>query len=138
MAPARRDGGQGIDAFVLDASAVLAYAKHEPGTDRVRGVLSGAMISAVNFAEVTGKLAAEGHDARRTGTKLIGLGLVVESFTVDDARVTGELAPATRRLGLSLADRACLALAQRTGRVVLTADRAMANSDFGVDVELIR
>ena len=138
MAPARRGGGQGIDAVVVDASAVLAYAKREPGTDRVRGVLSGALISAVNFAEVTGKLAIEGHDARRIGTKLIGLGLVVEPFTVDDARVTGELAPASRRLGLSLADRACLALAQRTGRIVLTADRAMAKSELGVDVELIR
>lgn len=123
---------------MVDASAVLAYAKREPGTDRVRGVLSGALISAANFAEVTGKLAVEGHDARRIGTRLIGFGLVVEPFTLDDARVTGELAPASRQLGLSLADRACLALARRMGRVVLTADRALAAADLGVQVELIR
>ena len=138
MASSGRGGGQAIGAVVFDASAVLAYAKREVGTDRVRSLLDGALISAVNFAEVAGKLALEGHDARRICTRLIGFGLAVEPFTVEDARAIGELAPASQRLGLSLADCACLALGGRTGRVVLTTDRAMAQSDLGVQVELIR
>lgn len=138
MARAGRPGGSDIDEVVIDASAALAYAKREQGMERVRGVLRGALISAVNFAEIVGKLALEGHDANRIGVKLIGLGLVVESFTLDDARTVGALARPSRHLGLSLADCACLALASRTGRTVLTSDRTMAKADVGVRVELIR
>lgn len=123
---------------MIDASAVLAYAKREAGFERVRPAIDGALISSVNFAEVIGKLALEGHDADRLGAKLVGLGLVVEPFTWADAKVTGALAPGSRALGLSLADRACLALARRVDRPVLTADRAMAKADLGVLVELIR
>lgn len=123
---------------MIDASAALAYAKREAGSERVRVVLGGALMSAVNFAEVMGKLTLQGHDANRIGAKLVGLGLVVEPFLWADAQVVGALAPGARRLGLSLADRACLALALRSGGRVLTTDRAMAEADLGVHVELIR
>ena len=138
MGGSNRSRGAVIQPVVIDASAVLAYAKRETGCERVRPAIDGALISSVNFAEVIGKLALEGHDADRLGAKLVGLGLVVEPFTWADAKVTGALAPGSRTLGLSLADRACLALARRVGRPVLTADRAMAKADLCVTVELIR
>lgn len=106
--------------------------------ERVRAVLDGALISAVNYAEVVGKLALHGHDGERLGRKLVGLGLVVEPFTQADAAEVGALAAAARPHGLSLADRACLVLARRTGRPALTADRAMTALEMGARVELIR
>jgi PIN domain nuclease of toxin-antitoxin system len=44
----------------------------------------------------------------------------------------------TRAVGLSLGDRACLALALRRGAVALTADRAWERAGSGAGVEVIR
>ncbi|WP_448377386.1 PIN domain-containing protein [Fervidobacterium sp.] len=56
--------------------------------------------------------------------RLLALGLVVVPFTLEEARLAGELDPPTRALGLSLGDRACLATAARLGITALTTDRA--------------
>lgn len=65
-------------------------------------------------------------------------GLRVESYGDEDAVVTGELRVLTRAQGLSLGDRACLALARRLGGLVLTADKPWANVSGGVTVQVIR
>lgn len=44
----------------------------------------------------------------------------------------------TRQLGLSLADRACLALARQLSLPVLTADHAWAEAALELEVKLIR
>lgn len=124
---------------VLDASAVLAYLRREAGVVEVRRALaSGAVISAVNLAEVHGRVAAEGQSVDWTTSRLGMVGLEVEPFVAADAAVTGSLLTTTRGLGLSLADRACLALAKRLERPVLTTDRALARADVGVKVRTIR
>jgi PIN domain nuclease of toxin-antitoxin system len=69
---------------------------------------------------------------------LRSFGVSVEPFDESDAALVGSLRPATRSLGLSLADRACLALAVRLGERVLAADRRLADADVGVEVQLIR
>jgi len=124
---------------VLDASAVLAYLRREPGVGDVRRALaSGAVISTVNLAEVHGRVATEGRSVDWTASRLGMVGLQVEPFVAEDAAVTGSLLIPTRALGLSLADRACLALAIRLERTVLTADRDLARADVGVEVQVIR
>ena len=50
----------------------------------------------------------------------------------------GVLHAATRSRGLSLGDRICLALAEGEGVPALTADRAWADLDIGIEVSLIR
>jgi len=129
---------------VLDASALLAYLRAEPGVDTVVAALAdGATISAVNLAEVFTKLADAGippetatADLRSRG--ILGGALVLEPFGDADALLCASLRVPTVRAGLSLADRACLALGRRLGSSVLTTDQAWAGLDVGVEVRLIR
>jgi ribonuclease VapC len=125
---------------VLDASALLALLLREPGCERVRGELPTASMCTVNVAEVVAHYArndaveADVHDALDP--------LPFERVDFDEALALdcGMMLPATRELGLSLGDRACLALAKRLGLGVLTADRAWtgAGDRIGVSVELLR
>ncbi len=124
--------------LVLDASALLALLNGEPGADVVAGALPGAWICSVNLAEVVGKLAEYGMPREAIAAALGGLGLRVAVFDEDLAWRCGLLRPATRKLGLSLGDRACLALAEHLGMPALTADRAWLKAGLGLDVELIR
>jgi PIN domain nuclease of toxin-antitoxin system len=124
---------------VLDASALLAWLNGEPGTDPVAEALAaGAVISSVNLSEVVAKLADVGGVESEIREALTPLGLDVRTFDRDDAFEAGILRPATRKLGLSLGDRACLALGLRLAQPVMTADRSWANLEIGVEVVLIR
>lgn len=125
--------------IVLDASAVIAWLRREPGAAQVDAALQDEpMISAVNFAEVLSKVGERGGDVRGAARDLRIEGLRVEPYGDVDAVVTGELRVLTQAQGLSLGDRACLALAQRLGVPVLTADRAWSSLSLGVSVTVIR
>jgi PIN domain nuclease of toxin-antitoxin system len=129
---------------VLDASALLALLKGEPGAERVAEALEqGAYLSAVNLAEVLSKLADWGEDpaeaqARMAQVGLLGVAVEVFPFTGEDALEVARLRALTRAYGLSFGDRACLALARRLGLPALTAERAWAELDLGVPVEVLR
>jgi len=129
---------------VLDASALLALLKGEPGAERVAEALErGAYLSAVNLAEVLSKLADWGEDpaeaqARMEGVGLLGAAVEVLPFTGEDALEVARLRALTRAYGLSFGDRACLALARRLGLPALTAERAWAELDLGIPVEVLR
>lgn len=130
--------------IVLDASALLAFLQGEPGTEVVQGALArGADLSAVNLAETLAKLADRGIDADLAVAELVEKGLLhgiiaLVPFTEDDALEVARMRPLTRDLGLSLGDRACLALAKRLGLRALSADRAWLQGDLGIEVQLIR
>ena len=129
---------------VLDASALLALLKGEPGAERVAEALEqGAYLSAVNLAEVLSKLADWGEDpaeaqARMAQVGLLGATVEVLPFTGEDALEVARLRALTRAYGLSFGDRACLALARRLGLPALTAERAWAELDLGIPVEVLR
>ncbi len=129
---------------VLDASALLAFLQREPGQERVaEAIAPGSAISAVNVSEVVAKLrdASTPEPAiRQSLDSLAARGLEVVPFDRSLALAAGFLRPLTRELGLSLGDRACLALGRVRGQPVLTADRgwtAVAGA-LGVDVRVIR
>lgn len=124
--------------MVLDASAVLALVHDERGADVVRTQAGERVISAVNYAEVAGHLFDQGFPKEAVNRQMLLLGLQIAPLDGETALAAAALRPGTRRLGLSLGDRACLALARRLGAPVLTADRAWARLDVGVDVRLIR
>ncbi len=131
--------------FVLDASALLAHLLAEPGGDVVRDTLAehAAVMSAVNWAEVLSRLASAGADPyevaqRLTSEAALGDVLTVISLEGSDGPAIARLRAATRHLGLSLADRACLALAQRLELPVLTTDRAWAQLQIDVEIRLAR
>jgi len=92
----------------------------------------------VNWSEVAQKLLARGAPAGALLVQLRETGLRVGAFDADDAEAAAALWPTTSALGLSLADRACLALGLRLGLPVLTADRSWLDVELGVRVEPIR
>jgi PIN domain nuclease of toxin-antitoxin system len=123
---------------VLDAAAVLAVYFDEAGADKVTAVLPGALVSAVNYAEVIGKCLERGETLATVLRKLAAMGVEVVVHETRLACRAGELRPPTKHLGLSLADRCCLALAERERAMVLTADRKWLQLDLDIDVRLIR
>lgn len=123
---------------VLDASAVLALVNGEPGADRVAQTIPGALLCSVNLAEVVGKLADTGMPEQAVRSVLGGLGLSVVSFDADLAWRAGLLRPVTRSAGLSIGDRACLALAAKNGLPAMTSDRVWSTLHLEAEVELIR
>lgn len=123
---------------VLDASALIALLRREPGADRVGAVLDRAWISTVNLAEVVAKGVERGTSLADVTAALAELPIRVEPFTADDAYRSGSLRAATRSAGLSLGDRCCLALGLRTGFPVLTAEQTWGTLGLAVRIETIR
>lgn len=115
---------------ILDASAVLAFLQGEAGADAVEAELSRGVIGAANWSEVAQKVRARGADWPLARTLLLSYQLEVAPVTDADAERAAELWRAGS--GMSLADRLCLALADRLGRETLTADRAWSTAP-GVD-----
>jgi len=131
---------------VLDASALLAYLQDETGAELVADAIAlGAHMSAVNVAEVLSRVTDRSIDPRSladelTSRGLLGGAIVIEPFTIADAIDVARLRPLTRSAGLSIGDRACLALARRLGARAITADTAwiQADADIGVELTQIR
>ena len=123
---------------VLDTSALLALLWGEPGDERVAAVLSGAKMSTVNLAELVAKLVDRGATDGEAIKVVDKLAVETVAFDAAQAIVAGLLRRETRGFGLSVGDRACLALAQREGATALTTDRAWRQPDLGVAIEVIR
>ena len=123
-----------MSKFVLDSSALLALLFKERGADVVRAALPDVVISTVNLAETVSKLAQRGMGRPDIDALLYLLNIECSPFTEAQAMICGELRPATRARGLSLGDRACLALARERGIEAMTADAAWVGA---TDVKLI-
>ena len=114
---------------VLGSSAVIALLANEPGADTVRETLPGALLSAVNLAEIVAKLSERGMPPAEAASLVDAIGIEVIEFDAPQAVQSGALRPSTRSAGLSLGDRACLALADARGLTALTADTAWSQLD---------
>ena len=124
--------------IVLDASALLCLLNDEPGADRVAEVLTRSLIGATNLAEVVSKLRERGLSLDEVKEALGGLHLDVRPLTPGQAMLIGDLRPATRPLGLSLGDRACLALAIELDAEIYTTDAALTKADVAIIATNIR
>jgi ribonuclease VapC len=127
-----------MPAYVLDASALLAFSQGEDGANVVGPLLERSVISSVNWAEVLQRAISLGLGTQGKQEDLESLGVQILPFTVEDAGYTAQLWSISRQAGLSLGDRACLSLAARLGLPALTADRSWAALDLDVEVRLIR
>lgn len=127
-------------SVVLDASAILSVVFDEAGSDRVIPLLAGASISAANWCEVITRMIDRESDSAQAHRLLTDLGLSVVPFDRVQAEAAGGLRAATRDAGLSLGDRACLALALTRNERAVTCDRAWAKiADVaGVEIEVVR
>jgi ribonuclease VapC len=131
-----------LSATVLDASSLLAYLHDEAGAAEVEEALAHrATIGAANLAEALSTLAQRGADPRGVVSDLqergvLGGLLSVEPLTLDDAIAIAEMRPPTKDYGLSVGDRACLALGKRLGLPVMTADRVWLELEDALGVEV--
>ena len=130
-----------MSEIVLDASALIAALLGEPGEEKVRAaVAAGAALSTVNLSEVVSHFARRGHGRDAILDLLAPLPIEIVSFDSALAATAGLLVNETRSAGLSLGDRACLALAQHRAAQVMTADRAWSKlgRTLGLDIVVIR
>jgi len=127
-----------MNDIILDASAIIAVLKREPGAERVAAVAEGARVSALTVAEIATWLTMEGVQADQANTAINLFRLTVEPFHQKRALAAGFLVAKTRHRGLSLGDRACLALALELNLPVMTGDRAWRDLDIGVDIRMFR
>jgi PIN domain nuclease of toxin-antitoxin system len=124
--------------WLLDASALLAAIHNETGGDYVQQHIDRCIISTVNWSEVLQKLERSGVPLEKITTSLKALGLTVIEFTEEDAQHCASLWLSCCSLGLSLADRACLATGQRLQIKIITADRAWKNIETPLKIHMIR
>lgn len=124
--------------IVLDASALLAFLFREDGHERVAESADRGCLSAVNLSEVLGRFARDGHDPFEVLARIRETSIEIVPFDAEQAALAAALLPAVRSMGLSLGDRACLALAVSREIPALTADRSWKDLDIGVEVRLIR
>lgn len=123
---------------VADSSAVLAALFDEPGGENVKDRISSLAISAVNLAEIMTRLIDKGYSDQEVRETLDLLRTQTIAFDAEQAAEAAALRSVTKKSGLSLGDRACLALGVRSGATVLTADRAWAGLEVGCPIEVIR
>lgn len=123
---------------VLDASALLAMLHGEPGGDVVQELLETAAISSVNWSEVAQKALDRQAEVEGLRHELEALGLEILPFTAVLAETTARLRSATRKAGLSLGDRACLALAAILGLPAITADRIWPDLGLPIEIRVVR
>jgi PIN domain nuclease of toxin-antitoxin system len=130
------------DKIVIDTSAVIALINREEGFEVVEKHIGNAIISSVNFSEVitvANRELFETEEERAEGLKLIRntFSHIIE-FDAEQAIIAASFDPLTRKYGLSLGDRACLALAKSKNLPVLTADKIWNGLALNIKVQLIR
>jgi PIN domain nuclease of toxin-antitoxin system len=130
-----------VNRIVLDTSALLAILNEETGAEiftQQFELLSNATMSAVNISEAYGKLLGRGIKAEDAWEAVTAPVLEIVDFDTEQAKIAGWLQPQTRSLGLSLGDRACLALGMALKAPVYTADRAWKKLRLEVSIQVIR
>ena len=124
---------------VLDASAVLAMLRGEPGGDTVADHIGREAIAAVNLQEVAKEMLREGAAIEAIRSVFDELGLDVHPYDREAAYAAASLYEQTRQHGRGLGDRSCMALGLQLAIPVLTADRVWTKIEVkGLAVQQLR
>ncbi len=128
--------------YVMDASALLALMQGERGGDVVNDLIveHECVASSVNIVEVGTRLVDKGLAPIHLARTLKELDVQTIDFDLEQALLSASLRVTTQLAGLSLGDRACLALAQLMKGTAVTANSAWADvaDAVGVKVLMIR
>lgn len=128
-----------MSKVVLDASALLALLNEELGSEHVAMLIAeGAAMSTVNLSEVVAKLSEAGMPEEAIHEALDALGITIVDFDSTFAYKAGLLRVATKKAGLSLGDRACLALAGQLDLPAVTTDRVWESLSLGITIQIAR
>ena len=123
--------------FVLDASALMAMLREEPGARKVADAIADAHMSVLNYAEVVSYFIHAGMEEHDIDAMLDPLPIELVPADKDIARLAGHLRGQTAAAGLSLGDRFCLALAKQRGLPAWTADKEWKRIAEAVGVEVV-
>ncbi len=130
---------QSMNEVVLDSSAILALIFQERGAENLTDeIMSRAVVSSVNLAEVHAKLIKKGFIPAEAWEDALSLVTGVELFTISQAKLAGDMHASTEKYGLSLGDRACLALAISLKAPVYTTEQIWRNLDLGIPIHVLR
>jgi ribonuclease VapC len=128
-----------VSLVVMDSSAFLAWLWDEKGSEVVQAYRDNYIMGSLNAAEVFTKMIEKGPvDEAEAKIALLAISMSIISFDVQQSVSCAQLRTSTRKFGLSLGDRACLALAIREKATVITADRSWAGLDLGIEIKVIR
>lgn len=128
-----------MNRIVLDASAIMSIVNAEPGFETLTlALLDGAVCSAVNLAEVQAKLVSRGWESQQAWDDATSPVDDVVPFDSQQAKITGDLVTLTRAFGLSLGDRACLALGISLNAAVYTTEKIWKRLRLSVPIHVIR
>lgn len=123
---------------MLDTSALLALLFAETGAEQVAAVLPEALMSTVNLSEALGFYVRNGALLEDIARHLAELPIVWLPFSSEQAAIAAGLLPLTKQYGLSLGDRACIALAIEKNMPIYTADRVWGELPLPIPVIKIR
>ena len=126
------------NSVVFDSSVVLAWLHGEAGCDLILPLIQRSLLSSVNAAEVQTRLVSQGADRKSAWEDILASVAAVVPFDAEQAEAAGALVCLTKPFGLSIGDRACLALALSLRLPIYTADRAWLHVDVSVPVRLVR
>lgn len=127
------------DMVVLDASALLALIQNEPGAEVIRPLLKRAVMSTINVAEVLTALHRVEIQPKDAIVGVCDILQEITPFDIDQAQFTAELQPFVRHKGLSLGDRACIALGQKLQAPIYTADKIWGELQLdNITIHIIR
>jgi ribonuclease VapC len=127
-----------VKPILADASAVLAYLQFEPGGEAVAQYLPDVRLTAVNLAEVVTVLTLRDIAKDWIESRVLQVFSNVIPLDREQAALTGYLTSLTRKHGLSLGDRACLAAGILLKARVLTTDAAWQRLPLDLDILLLR
>jgi PIN domain nuclease of toxin-antitoxin system len=127
-------------SLVLDASTLLAVFHREAGFEAAEPLLPYSLTSSVNLCEDLTEAVERDVPVDIVERWLRVSSVIVVPFDRRLAVEAAQLRAATRRLSLSLGDRACIALARQRGLPILTADRVWREleQELGLDIRLFR
>ncbi|WP_020559165.1 type II toxin-antitoxin system VapC family toxin [Thiofilum flexile] len=129
-----------MNKVVVDTSAILAYLFNETGAELIEQILeeSSCLISSVNYTELASKLVDKGMPIADVIVTLESLELEFIAQDSQQALINAELRPLSKPYGLSLGDRACLALGILNSIPVITADRVWKEVSNEIEIQVIR
>jgi PIN domain nuclease of toxin-antitoxin system len=128
-----------MSKIVLDASAIMAIIQNEAGHEKLTiELLAGSSCSSVNLAEVQAKLVSQGWTQDDAWEDATGPVDEIVPFDAQQAKTSGDLITQTNPFGLSLGDRACLALGIALNAPVYTTDKMWKKLKLGIPIQVIR
>ena len=124
---------------VFDTSALLTIINNETGADVVIKHISTAYMSTVNIAEVVAYLTRNGFSDEDKILRIINLVKQI-NLNQEVAVSSGMMILLTKKYGLSLGDRVCLATAKLLNATVYTADKKWSEiaDQLGIHIIQIR